>query len=90
MPLPNGRYWIKVSCGDVTYEQGPHHVWVEGKQVINEKKNKAGRWVEGEDVVDVKDGELTMKVGGNPGPRKSGDGSTETLINFLIVRKLKK
>ncbi len=92
MPLPNGRYYVAVCCGDYSFEQGPHHVAIEGVQIVNEVKNKTGPngFVEREAVVEVKDGELTMVVGGNPSGKKSSDGSTDTLINYLIIRKLKK
>jgi len=89
MPVPNGRYLISVCCGDITYEQGPHHVAVEGVQIINERKNKAGEFVEFKDIpIEVKDGELTMIVGGNPGQRKSSDGSTDTILNYLIIKRI--
>jgi hypothetical protein len=89
MPVPNGRYLVSVCCGDITYEQGPHHVAVEGIQIINEKKNKTGEFVEVKDVlIEVKDGELTMIVGGNPGQRKSSDGSTDTILNYLVIKRV--
>jgi hypothetical protein len=91
MPIPNGRYLISVCCGDVSYEQGPHHVWVEGVQIIDQKINKAGLLVEVLNVpVEVKDGELNMVVGGNPGPKKSADGSTDTCINYLLIKRVRK
>jgi hypothetical protein len=91
MPIPNGKYLISVCCGDLTYEQGPHHVWVEGVQIIDQKKNRVGESVEVKDVlVEVKDGKLTMKVGGNPGSRVSADGSTDTCINYLLIKRVRK
>jgi len=91
MPIPNGRYLISVCCGDISYEQGPHHVWVEGIQIIDQKINKAGQLVEVLNVpVEVKDGELNMTVGGNPGPKKSADGSTDTCINYLLIKRVRK
>ena len=89
MPVPNGRYLISVCCGDISYEQGPHHVWLEGIQVIDQKKNKAGEFVEVLDIpIEVKDGELTMVVGGNPGQKKSIDGSTDTILNYLNIKRV--
>ena len=89
MPVPNGRYLVSVCCGDVSFEQGPHHVAVEGYQLIDQKMNRAGQFVEVNDVlVEVRDGELTMIVGGNPGLRKSSDGSTDTIINYLIIKRI--
>ena len=91
MPIQNGRYLISVCCGDVSYEQGPHHVKVEGFQIIDQKINKAGQSIEVLNaLVEVKDGELTMVVGGNPGTRKSGDGSTDTCINYLLIKRVRK
>jgi hypothetical protein len=91
MPLPNGRYLISVCCGDVSYEQGPHHINVEGIQLIDQKINKAGQLIEVLNVpVEVKDGELNMIVGGNPGPKKSADGSTDTCINYLLIKRVRK
>jgi hypothetical protein len=92
MPVPNGRYLISVCCGDLTYEQGPHHVWVEGVQVIDQKKNRVGESIEVKDVpVDVRDGELTMKVGGNPpGSKVSSDGSSDSCINYLLIKRIRK
>jgi hypothetical protein len=88
MPVPNGQYQISICCGDATWEQGPHHVSIEGFQIINEVKNRKGEFVERTGLFDVKDGELTMIVGGNKTARKSSDGSTDTLINYLILKRV--
>lgn len=90
MPVPNGRYRVTVCCGDITFEQGPHHVAVEGLQVIHATKNRAGQFIERQAVVEVKDGELTMKVGGYAGAKVSVDGSSDTILNYLIIERLKK
>lgn len=90
MPVPNGRYLVTVCCGDAGFEQGPHHVAIEGFQIIDAKLNKAGDFLVEKAIVDVRDGELTMKVGGYAGSRVSGDGSVDTILNYLIIQRLKK
>ena len=91
MPIPNGRYLVSVCVGDVTFEQGPHHVAVEGLQIINERKNRVGESIEVKDVtIEVKDGQLTMVAGGNTSSRVASDGSTETCINFLLIKRVRK
>jgi len=96
MPVPNGRYLVTVCVGytgqgegSVGWEQGPHHVWVEGKQVMNAVLTKMNRpFVEQKDVpVEVRDGELTLRIGGYGGTRTSLDGSCDTILNFLVIRK---
>jgi FecR-like protein len=88
MPVANGRYLITVCCGDATWEQGPHHVWVEGLQLIDCEKNKKGFFVEKSNIIEVRDGELTMRVGGYERSMVSEDGSSDTLLNYLIIRRV--
>jgi hypothetical protein len=39
----------------------------------------------------VRDGELTMKVGGNPaGSKVSSDGSSDSCINYLHIKRVRK
>lgn len=87
--LPNGMYLVTVCVGDATFEQGPHHVAVEGIQLIDRVKTRQPRFFhEVKDVpVDVKDGELTMVVGGYPGDRKSIDDSKDTILNYVIIKR---
>ncbi len=88
--LANGRYWVEVCVGDYTFEQGPHHVAVEGRQVVDQKVSRVPSkpfWVL-EDVVDVTDGELNLKVGGYKAPKKSVDTSKDTLLNYLRIRRV--
>jgi hypothetical protein len=88
--LPNGRYLVKVCVGDPTWEQGPHHVAIQGQQVINmAMTNPPKSFLDPACVVDVKDGTLVMKVGGYPGPAKSpADGSKDTILNYLVIRRV--
>jgi hypothetical protein len=91
MPIPNGRYLISVCCGDPINGQGPHHVWVEGAQIVDGRLNRIGESIEVKDVlVEVRDGELTMKVGGYTGTKVSSDGSTDTMINYLLIKRVRK
>lgn len=90
LPIPNGKYLVSVCCGDASFEQGPHHVWIEGVQVIDQELNRPGKFIEKDALIEVKDGELTMKIGGNPGPKVSGDKSTDTLINYLTIKRVRK
>ena len=88
--LPNGRYWVEVCVGDYTFEQGPHHVAVEGRQVVDQKVSRVPSkpfWVL-EDVVEVADGELNLKVGGYKAPKKSVDTSKDTLLNYLKIKRV--
>lgn len=88
--LPNGRYQVSVCVGDFTFEQGPHHVWVEGKQIVNRAMTKLPRQAHAvfTDEVEVVDGELNMKVGGYTTPQKSVDTSKDTLINYLVIKRV--
>lgn len=84
MPIPNGRYLITVTCGDSTWPQGPHHVSVKGRQVLDGVITQKG-FVEKKDVpVEVTDGELTMVVGGGG---KDFDGTSDTVLVSLVIRK---
>ncbi|HEX7898514.1 MAG TPA: FecR family protein [Planctomycetota bacterium] len=88
--LPNGRYGVTVCVGDYTFEQGPHHVAVEGRQIVNRvmtKLPKAAHVVFTEDV-EVSDGELNMTVGGYTALQKSVDTSRDTLINYLVIKRV--
>jgi hypothetical protein len=88
--LPNGRYLVSVCVGDATFEQGPHHVEVEGVQIVNRVMTKLPKTPHQEltKEVLVTDGELNMKVGGYTAPQKSVDTSKDTLINFLAVKRV--
>jgi hypothetical protein len=87
--LPNGRYLVTVSVGDATFEQGPHHVAVEGRQIVNRVMTKVPGKPHAQftDEVEVSDGELNMKVGGYIAPQKSADTSKDTLINYLVIKR---
>jgi hypothetical protein len=89
MAVPNGKYLVKVCVGDLACEQGPHHVAIEGIVLINDQFTATAKFFEVEQVVEVRDGELTMTVGKPPSGRISFDGSTDTILNFIKIQKLK-
>jgi len=86
MPVANGHYLVTLTVGDPgAYAQGPHHVWVEGRQIVNAMVTQASRIAEFKDVpVEVVDGELTMTVGGSG---KDLDGTSDTKLCSLTVRR---
>lgn len=89
MPVPDGRYLLTVCVGDQG-EQGPHHVAIEGRQLIDRVLTKAGEYHEPRDMpVEVKDGELTMVVAGYRAGRLSVDGSSDTILNYIVIKKAK-
>ena len=86
MPVPNGRYLVAIGVGDLgAYPQGPHHVKIEGRQVLNAVVTRAGVIIRGEAIVEVADGELTMEVGGCG---RDLDGTSDTVLCFLIVKRV--
>ena len=88
--LPNGRYLVSVSVGDYTFEQGPHHVAIENRQIVNRVMTKVPKptHVLLTEEVEVNDGELNMKVGGYTAPQKSVDTSKDTLINYVVIKRV--
>jgi hypothetical protein len=92
MPVPNGQYLVTVCVGDHDHRHGPHRVVVEGVEIIHDVVNELGAFVEREDVpVVVRDGILNMEVGLGTAPYRNvdPDGSTDTTINFIRIKKLK-
>ncbi len=87
MPVPNGKYLVSVVVGDPGWPQGPHHVWVEGAQVLDAVVTRAGEYVERSARVDVRDLELTLRVGGSG---KDFDSTSDTMLCYLIVRKVER
>jgi hypothetical protein len=84
--LPNGRYLVTVCAGDPEGLQGPHHVAVEGQPVIAAAVPKAGDFAVREDVpVTVRDGRLTVVVGGHRVETRDRPG--ETALNYLVIKK---
>jgi ferric-dicitrate binding protein FerR (iron transport regulator) len=90
LPLPNGRYHVTVGVGDWSVEHGPNRVTIEDKVVVNDVVTKAPKFYAefGAEVV-VRDGELTMVCGGTESKLQPSDGSLDTILNYLVIRKLK-
>ncbi len=76
--VPNGAYLVSVCMGD-DRPQGPHHVAIEGRVVIDAQVTAADQYLEIKDLpVLVKDGTLTIAVGGHQKP-SVGKGADSTL-----------
>ena len=85
--LPNGRYHVTVCAGDKGAGQGPHHVSIEGFQLIDAVMTQKD-FVEQSVLLSVTDGELTMSVGGCGAVRISKDNSSDTQVNYIVIRKV--
>ena len=86
--LPNGKYLISLCVGDALVPQGPNYVKLEGLVAINNVMTDAGRFHEVKDFpVEVKDGELTMDVGGSGATERPRDGSSDTTLNYIIIKR---
>jgi hypothetical protein len=62
-----------------------------GKQILDVVMTRKGAPALKEDVtVDVRDGELTMTVGGHLTNKKGNFGMSSTRINYLVIKKASK
>lgn len=86
LALPRGRYLVTLSVGDLDTAQGPHHVRVENLQFINALLTGPGEPVEVTAPVELKDGELTVVVGGHGTGKADREKSSGTVLNFIKVR----
>ncbi len=87
MAVPNGRYWITVCTGDPT-DGALSHVNVEGIQLIDAAVTAPGQYVEPTDVpVVVRDGTITMIVGGQRTDKTSAQGCADTHLQYVVVRR---
>jgi hypothetical protein len=90
MALPNGPYFVTVSCGGQVSEQGPHRVVVEGVEGVRDAVTAPGEKALAKDVrVEVRDGRLTLEVGaaGSEEEYPGDDYATDTGLMYLIVRE---
>jgi hypothetical protein len=89
--LPNGKYFVTVSCGVYNaFAQGPHMVRIQDKPVVNLAMTRTGEFHESPAVpVEVKDGRLVMVIGGHQSNIKPPDKSDDTIINYLKIRRAK-
>ncbi len=88
--LPNGRYEVKVSVGDISYTDSNHVINIEGENVISEftptgegtfdptDTTPDGLYTMGTTTVDVTDGKLTVDA----------IGGMNTKINFIEIETL--
>lgn len=86
--LANGRYQVTLTVGDSEYEQGPHHITVEDRLIVNSVLTAKGEFVTCETAIEITDGELTVVVGGYDGPSLTQDGSFDTTLNFIQIKNL--
>lgn len=91
MPLPNGRYLVSVMAGyteEEGWEQGPHHVRIQGKLILDAVMTMKGLPAFKDAVpVEVKDGELSMTIGGHLSSKKGTSEVSSTRINYLVIKK---
>jgi len=65
LDLPNGDYLVSLTCGD-PYTSGTHRIALEGEIVVHDVYAIGGVFVTRTSLpVSVRDGQLTMTVGGN-------------------------
>ncbi|WP_454065168.1 hypothetical protein [Candidatus Nitrospira salsa] len=61
--LANGNYLVSLASGDPSYAQGPHHITVEGKPVIQNVRTRVNEFLTITDFpVTVSDGKLTVNL----------------------------
>ena len=89
--IPNGRYLVSVMAGyteEDGWEQGPHHVRIEGKLVLDAVMTRKGVPALKELVpVEVKDGFLIMVIGGHQTTKKGTSEVSSTRINYLVIKR---
>ena len=82
--VPNGTYLVTICIGD-DRPQGPHHVAVQGRQVVDARATAADEYLEIRDIpVAVRDGALSLALGGHRKP-SVGKGGDSTLC-WLQIR----
>ncbi len=78
LALPVGFYDVWLGLGDPSNAQGPHRVVLEGKPVVSNEMTGAGAFLERRTGAEVRDGRLTIQIGG-------GGGGGNTTLNYLVV-----
>jgi hypothetical protein len=87
--VPTGRYFVTVCAGDPD-SGSVQHVKIQSRQVIDAVATKPGEFCERKDIpVEIKDGELTVVIGGC-GERAPAGISRETALNYVVIRKASK
>lgn len=77
--VPNGKYSVRVVCGDPSYVTGNFKVNVEGVLTVNGVPTAASRWIEGTSTVMVGDGKLTLS---------NASGSSYNKVCFVEITGL--
>ncbi len=85
LSVPNGRYQVLVSVGTYAYEQGPHHVLIQGQLAFDRVMTRRAEFKESLVKVEVREGELMMVLGGHQQPKPSDD----TVVNYILVKRMK-
>ena len=67
MKVANGDYEVRLVVGDASFAQGPQRVVVEGITLVNNESTAAGFHLERVGVAEVRDGRLTVEIGGAGG-----------------------
>jgi len=65
--LPPGIYEVFAELGDTEFAQGPHRLIAEGLPIVDGLRTAAGQFLEKSVTVAVRDGKLTLEVGGTTG-----------------------
>ena len=77
--IPPGDYDVTVRAGDAQFAQGPHLVVAEGVTLINNQSTAPNQFLLGTGRVLVRDGRLTLVVGG---------GGGNTTLNYMQIQWL--
>jgi parallel beta-helix repeat protein len=63
LALPNGRYDVRLICGDPWYDPGRYQFLLEGTKVVDGVPTRAAKWLDVTYGIDVNDGRLTLTEG---------------------------
>jgi hypothetical protein len=82
MSVPNGTYLVTTALGDSAWSQGPHHLAIEGRVVVNGTFTAANQFTfVQKEPVEVKDGKLTFVLGSTTAP------SSASVVNYVVVER---
>ncbi|MDR4484699.1 MAG: Ig-like domain-containing protein [Nitrospirales bacterium] len=76
--LPNGDYLVSLASGDPSWEQGPHHITIEGITVINNQTTASDQFITiTNHPITIADGQLSLQL--------TRTSSTHTILNYVII-----
>ena len=76
--LPNGEYNVSLASGDPSWDQGPHHITIEGITVINNQTTATNQFITiTNQPISVADGQLSLQL--------TRTSSTHTILNYVII-----